>query len=288
MAENVYGVRQVRLTQLDTTTGLPTGDSYEINDAVADDGNAGTGSMASGGDFSGSVEYTYEIVVVTENTVEQTITTAEFLWRKNNGAWSAAVTVTGAAQALDNGVTVTFTAGASGQDFELGDTWTIWVQAEAVTISTPQMLSMAPVIEEGQAGVLRGGDDLICRVQENDELVGVDLTFRDAQLNGPGVAIIDGGTWSVGDQKYTPRAIGAAQTPFKLEVWAARYADGSFEGEDLEGYLKFSFYYCKGQIPNNQSLEDRSFVTPSYTIKARENRAASLGAYIWEEVADLT
>ncbi|WP_110955210.1 phage tail tube protein [Anaerosinus massiliensis] len=94
-------------------------------------GTPGTGKVISGGIYTGSESGAYYIEITKENSVEGTITDAEFTWRKElNGDQSAPVIMTGLVQELDEGVTVKFEPGASGQDFVVGEIYEIKVTAK--------------------------------------------------------------------------------------------------------------------------------------------------------------
>jgi hypothetical protein len=65
--------------------------------------NVGALTCAWGGSYSGGTDTPahYEVVATATSTIK---------WRKNGGAWTTGVTVTGSAQTLSDGVTVTFSA----------------------------------------------------------------------------------------------------------------------------------------------------------------------------------
>jgi hypothetical protein len=65
---------------------------------------AGAATCTWGGTFSGTGPDMFEVKITTDGTPDK------FMWRKNGGAWSAEVEVTGAAQTLSDGVTVTFSS----------------------------------------------------------------------------------------------------------------------------------------------------------------------------------
>lgn len=75
---------------------------------------AGTVNATWGGTYSGTEPAQFEVVCSTAAAADK------FKWRKNGGAWSSEVTVTGAAQTLSDGVTITF-SGTTGQ--VLNDTY---------------------------------------------------------------------------------------------------------------------------------------------------------------------
>jgi hypothetical protein len=93
-------------------------------------GTPGTAKLTSGGTYSGTTNGSYFITITKANAVSGTITDAEFTWQKGlGGKASAAMKVTGSAQALDEGVTVAFAPGASGQDLVVGEIYEIKVTA---------------------------------------------------------------------------------------------------------------------------------------------------------------
>ena len=94
--------------------------------AVADSGNdpAGTGTLISSGHYTGTADATYEIQISTGGAVG----VAEFQWRKDGGAWSAAIVTTGGSQVIDvDGVAVTFAPGT----YVANDTFSIEVTADS-------------------------------------------------------------------------------------------------------------------------------------------------------------
>jgi len=76
--------------------------------------NAGTATVTWGGTYSGTDPAEFEVVISTNGTPDK------FKWRKNHGAWSAEIDVTGTAQTLSDGVTVTFSSTSLAA---LNDTW---------------------------------------------------------------------------------------------------------------------------------------------------------------------
>lgn len=90
-----------------------------VGAAVAASGNTSTGVITTAGPYTGTADATYDIQISTGGAVG----VAEFQWRKDGGAWSAAIVTTGAAQTIDAGVKVTFKAG----NYVLNDTFSIAV-----------------------------------------------------------------------------------------------------------------------------------------------------------------
>jgi hypothetical protein len=93
-------------------------------------GSPGTAKLTSGGNYTGTTNGAYYIKITKANAVPGTLTDAEFTWQKGIGAVpGAAVKVTGTAQTLDEGVTVLFAPGSSGQDLVAGEIYEIQVTA---------------------------------------------------------------------------------------------------------------------------------------------------------------
>ena len=88
-----------------------------VGPAVAASGNSSAGTIITDGPYTGTTDATYEIQISTGGAVG----TAEFMWRKDGGAWSAATTTTGASQLIENGVSITFLPGT----YVLNDTFSI-------------------------------------------------------------------------------------------------------------------------------------------------------------------
>lgn len=287
MSGPLYGVRLLVLTELSPATGLPTGDSYTIKDAVADPGNQGTGGAESGGAFTGEAGGAYEVLITEKNLATGVITDAKFVWRFAGGKWSAETTVTGEAQALGtDGATITFLPGEAGQDFEVGDSWTIPVVADQVRVTTPQQVGFESQVIEGARQELRGGDRLVATIEEGDSFVGINSTFQDAILNLDAMRIIGGGT--VVGNKYTPPTLEeqARKPAFMAEIYIPQFAEGSQEVNDVVGYAKVTLERCVGKVPSF-TAQGQNFLVPSYSIKGRDNAKAGKPSFKIEFVDDL-
>lgn len=288
MADVIYGCRLLVVTKLDPDTGLPTGDNYNIGDAIADPDNQGTGSATSGGSYTGEAAGIYEVMITKANSVQQTITDAEFIWRFAGGAWSDPIVVDGTAQDLGtDGVTIQFAAGASGQDFEEGDTWKIEVTTASVNFETPQQANVTPQFSEGQSTELRGGDKLLAVVEDDAKLTGLDITFTDAELPGAALALLAGGSWDNVTNTYeAPKVADAVHAPVKAELYVAKYEESAQDVADVAGYRKWIFPWVKGRVPT-WNAQDRNFLVPQYTLRCRENNKAGLPCFRFEDVDSL-
>lgn len=153
-----------------------------------------------------------------------------------------------------------------------------------VAIETPQQANVTPVVSQGQQQELRGGDRLLAVIQEDDEYIGMDIQFTDAELNGDAMAIISGGTF-VGEE-YTPPALGAVRPHFIAELYVALYAEGSQHQSDVEGWIQFTFPNVSGSLPTFNT-QDRTFLVPQFTLRCRDNLTDSLRFFTWKKVAQL-
>lgn len=86
--------------------------------------NTSTGSVRSGGVFTGRIERTYTITITTGGDAG----TAAFGWI--DGAGTSGAGVTGENVALNAGLTLTFLPGDTPPDFVLGDRWNLFVRTD--------------------------------------------------------------------------------------------------------------------------------------------------------------
>jgi hypothetical protein len=87
-----------------------------VGDATADSDNTGLDDATSGGTFTSSPDAVFTIEITAEGTPDT------FKWKKDSGAYTTGVSITGSAQTLSDGVTVTFAATTG---HTLADVWTI-------------------------------------------------------------------------------------------------------------------------------------------------------------------
>lgn len=86
--------------------------------------NTSSGSVESGGAFTGRIEKTYTITIATGGEVG----TATFSWSDNEGGSGSGTS--GAGVSLADGLTLTFTNGTTPPSFVVGDTWTLYVRTD--------------------------------------------------------------------------------------------------------------------------------------------------------------
>ncbi|HEY8355808.1 MAG TPA: hypothetical protein VIK69_12430 [Methylophilaceae bacterium] len=160
-------------------------------------------------------------------------------------------------------------------------------------IKTTQTAGIELEVIEGESSELRGGDMLLARVEEEDYVVGANITLTDARFDAKAAVIIGGGqliTQSdgqggeeiIGYVAPTIEEQARGRTPFALEIYVANYNKSG--GRD--GWLKYTFPYCVGRAPNIEH-QDREWGTPEFEIKARENPATGESVYSKEFVDTL-
>jgi len=147
----------------------------------------------SGGTYTGSIQQDYEVVV---DTVGGTDT---FKWRRTGQDFVTGVAMTGGAQALDSGVTVTFAA-TTGHD--LYDRWSI--RASAADESMNHSINTTQIIDttvSGNAtGITQINKDSILWIDYRDVLTptvtsGADLQTKINNLSGSGTGVGDDNTF---------------------------------------------------------------------------------------------
>lgn len=158
------------------------------------------------------------------------------------------------------------------------------VSPKTESFKTPQQASITPQWIEGQRQELRGGDGLLCVIEDDPNLVGVELGMTSAELPGEALAMLGGGTFAAG--KYTAPKIGTVVPSVQVELYVARYAAGSQSDDNLVGYRKWTFYSAKGRVPT-YTAQDRNFLVPQFTIRCKENVTADKAVFDFEDVAAL-
>ncbi len=196
----------------DVTISPVTTTPAEVGNATSyvQSGEAGKATVTSGGNYTGSDNGAYYIEITKANTVEGTITDAEFTWRKGMaGTPSEAVVVTGSAQSIAEGVTVKFTAASSGQDLVVGEVYEIKVKAAGGSYIS----GVDYILDKS---MLRGGIISIPKTSNipDGSKVFVSYTVPTAKypkVMGGTVKKIEGDLMFIGDPKHG--------RPYVLEIW---------------------------------------------------------------------
>lgn len=157
-------------------------------------------------------------------------------------------------------------------------------------IDTAQQAELSAEVVTGETADLRGGDRLLLRLEEDDYVVGVNLTFTDARFDIEATELIAGGTVIVATSADVVSGeievgdfIGwvsptieeqGTRTPFQADV----YVQSFDEYGGREAYLVYTFTYCRGRMPE-ASHSDRGWGTPEFEIKARANSGLEKSTY---------
>lgn len=96
--------------------------------------NLSKGTILMNRAYVGIQDRTWDLEIVTANSVFGDVTDAQFQFRQPGGSWTAPITVTGDWQDIDAGVQVKFLPADGGQDFSVDDTWTVNVEANITGI----------------------------------------------------------------------------------------------------------------------------------------------------------
>lgn len=162
---------------------------------------------------------------------------------------------------------------------------------EEYWIDTAQSVGIEAEVIEGESSDLRGGDKVLTRVEEEDVVVGVNLSFTNARFDALATTYIAGGTLITETDGDDEIPIGweaptieeqGEKTPFEAKVYVQSFnASGG-----KEGFLEYEFRYCKGSAPTVEHA-DQEWGTPEFEISARENPATGKSAYKKEFVDEL-
>jgi hypothetical protein len=112
LTSGTHGIRHCR-SDSNTYANIPL--STYVQPDVFD--GAGLNDLTAGGSFSAATIAKFEVEITGNGTPDV------FKWRKNVGSYTTGVNITGAAQTLSDGVTVTFAATTG---HTIGDEWTIY------------------------------------------------------------------------------------------------------------------------------------------------------------------
>jgi hypothetical protein len=141
--------------------------------------------------------------------------------------------------------------------------------AVAYGIRTAQQVALEIQSVDGEESVLRGGDKVLARVKDPATVVGLNLTVQDARFDAQAIVTLCGGTLIEVVEGADTRINGweapsmeAQQTPphFKVEVYAVSH--GARAG--VEGYVKYTFYFCRTVSSLCLSSTSRLARTPAW------------------------
>ena len=159
--------------------------------------------------------------------------------------------------------------------------------ATEYSVDNPQEVSITAVYNDGERHVLRGGDDIIAVIEEDEKLLGFDVNFTLAELVPEVDGVICGGTATGASDKWeSPASASEDAYPFSMEMWVQKYSE-SDSYSSTDGYIKFTFPFCKGRR-DTQSHADKSFGSPSYVARCRRNPDSDAVAMTYEKVASIS
>ena len=155
------------------------------------------------------------------------------------------------------------------------------------SVDNPQDFSVTAVYNDGDRSVLRGGDDIIAVIEEDDKLIGFDTSFGLAELVPEVDGTICGGVATGADGKWESPADSTEDAyPFSMEVYVQKYTE-DVQYSDTDGFIKFTFPFCKGRR-GGESHADKSFGSPSYDVRCRKNPSTEAVAMTYESVESIS
>jgi hypothetical protein len=155
-------------------------------------------------------------------------------------------------------------------------------------IETPQSVAIEQETEEGASSVLRGGDMVLCRVEEVDTIVGATITLVNAKLDAEALLHLCAGTLIEDTIETVDYNIGwemptieeqQSRVPVLIEIYAKNFNSSG----NHDSYVKHTLGWCIGYAPG-ASMADTEWMTPEITIKCSENGVQSLPVMKWEFV----
>jgi hypothetical protein len=96
----------------------------------------GLNDLSKGGTFNVLVDHVYTIIIDGNGTPDT------FKWKKDNGSFTTGVAITGSAQTLSEGVTITFAATTG---HTIGDQWVVTVTAGVAIASAVAVADLLPI-----------------------------------------------------------------------------------------------------------------------------------------------
>lgn len=155
-------------------------------------------------------------------------------------------------------------------------------------IDNPQIAAMTFIYEDGETFTLRGGDDIVARIEEDDTFIGVDIALTTAQLMPDVDEIMIGGT-NATDKYTTPVDSSEDAFPFEMILWIQQYTESNSNSRADE-FVKVTLSFCKGRKETWESA-DKVFGVQAYTVRCRNNEcidASPVAAMEYEKVVAIT
>jgi len=154
-------------------------------------------------------------------------------------------------------------------EYPLANISKVELETDSETYELTDVASEADItayLSEGTENVLRVKNAIKAQNRTEDIALGYDIRLVAVTFIPKVLELVDGGTWTEGEQKYVAPVVGRAveRTPFTLNVYTEE-KDGDGETKSI---VKFVYKNCKGH-PINYSLRDGEFFAPEFTIKSR-------------------
>ncbi len=158
-------------------------------------------------------------------------------------------------------------------------------------VKTAQQVDVDILSIKGDEASLRGGDELLAYAKDKDVITGLKLSVRDARFDAQAWLEIAGGTLIKEVEGADERIVGwrpptiveqATTRWFKLEAYARNHTSGG----QLDGYIKYTFNYCRG-VWGKETLADKQWLVQDFEIECFENPASALPPYEKRFVAAL-
>ncbi len=137
-------------------------------------------------------------------------------------------------------------------------------------------------VSEGEEKESRVKNVIKAQNKTEDIVKGYDLRFLSVSMVPEILALIDGGTWDEGTQKYSAPPVGAVveRTPFAVDV----YTEEKDVNGDTLNFVKFVYPHCTGK-PINYIFKDGEFFLPELTAKSRPGAGQSpVEFYVLEDI----
>ena len=144
--------------------------------------------------------------------------------------------------------------------------------ASAISSTKIQTINITPVYIDGNQTDLRGGDNVVASIQEDDKFKGVNLSMNLATVEAELKQVMVGGTYDDDEGWEAPIDDSEMPFPYKLEVWQANYTESDSEST-ADGYIKHIFNFCKRGRLGNKDMDQQTFSVENYTCEARRNES---------------